>query len=116
MDMPSPNLPSNRFDLTHNVTTTSNMGELIPVSWVEALPGDYFTISDESMHRFQAMVAPVFADCRVTMHVWFVPLRLLWARWEDFITGVNPALAHPFVDFTGATAGTIADYLGLPLG
>lgn len=116
LEMPSPNLPSNYFDLSHMVTTSMNMGRMVPTTFLECLPGDVFTISDENMFRLQPMLAPVMHDIHCTTHFWFVPTRLLWSGWEDYITGKNPDLVHPFVSLDEVTLGTVANYLGLPLG
>lgn len=116
IDMPSPSLPSNSFDLSHSVTTSFNMGRLIPMTWVECLPGDVFTISDENMMRMQPLVSPAMADIRVTTHWWFCPYRLLWNGWEDFITGENPDLVHPYTRVQNVNLGSVANYMGIPLG
>lgn len=117
LDMPNPNLPSNFFDLSHNVTTSFNMGRLIPTTWIECLPGDSFVMSDENMFRMQPMVAPVMHEIRVTTHWWFVPYRLLWDDWEKHITGTTASPnGHPFVALDEVTLGCIGNYLGLPLG
>lgn len=116
MDTPSANLPSNRFDLSHNVRTSFNMGQLVPTTWFEALPGDSINMSDENMLRMQPMVSPVMHEIGVTTHVWFVPYRLLWNGFEDLITGSDPDIAHPFLALSAVTLGSIGNYLHLPLG
>lgn len=116
LDMPGPNLPSNSFELSHIITTSFNMGRLIPTTFIECLPGDTFVMNDENMLRMQPLVAPVMHDVEVTTHWWFVPHRLLWSGWEDFITGNNPDLVHPFVNVKECGLGEIQNYLGIPLG
>jgi len=116
LDMPGPSLPSNSFELSHVVTTSFNMGKLIPTTFIECLPGDTFVMNDENLLRMQPLVAPVMHDVEVTTHWWFVPHRLLWSGWEDFITGNNPDLVHPFVEVSECGLGEIQNYLGIPLG
>ena len=54
---------------------------------------------------------------RVKVHHWFVPNRLIWDDWEDFITGGNDgndSSTHPTIDVSSAAVGSLADYLGVP--
>lgn len=112
----SPPVESNSFDLSHDKKLTFNMGELIPVNCIEVLPGDSFNISFVNMLRFLPLVAPVMHKVRVHTDYFFVPNRLLWDGWEDFITGKN-AQVHPFVQLDSVVdKGTVGDYLGIPPG
>lgn len=117
----------NKFDLTHDVKLSFNMGELIPVCCVEAVPGDSFNISCESLLRFAPLVSPVLHRFDCSMHYFFVPNRILWDGWEEYITGNNlqgpdgpsSTPVFPFVDL-GGTASVdnytrLADYLGIPI-
>lgn len=93
-------LPRSVFDLSHDVKMSLNMGKLYPTLALECVPGDKFNISCESLLRFAPLVAPVMHRMDVFMHYFFVPTRLLWDGWEDYITdtpydGVKPA--HPFI-------------------
>lgn len=85
-------LPRNTFDLTHQHATTINFGELVPICLLEAVPGDVFNISSETFIRLQPMITPMMHRCDFTVHYFFVPNRILWPGWEDFITG-NLALS-----------------------
>lgn len=113
--------PSNVFDLSHDVKLSCNMGKLIPTCVMECVPGDKFNISCEALIRLAPMVAPPMHRADVYMHYFFVPNRILWPNWENFITntkvaGVIPAI--PFMSFGGTDAppGSLADYLGIPSG
>lgn len=95
-------------------------GELIPVGCVEVLPGDTFRHSMEALVRMQPMLAPVMHPLHLRIHHFFVPYRLLWSNWENFITGgpdgedasVPPYITSPAV--TGFPVGRLGDYLGFP--
>lgn len=108
---------SSRFDLTHDVKLSLNMGELVPIMCTECVPGDRFNISAESLIRFAPMVAPVMHRFDVTMHYFFVPNRIIWDDWENFIMAKTPVPAAPFFSFTGDTADVrpLANYLGIPM-
>ena len=108
----------NVFDLSHDVKLSCNMGELIPTLVQECVPGDKFQLGCDSIVRFAPMVAPVMHRMDVTMHYFFVPNRILWPNWENFITNteVGGAVpAHPYIQVNQANwVGTINDYLGIP--
>lgn len=116
-----PRVGSNKFDLSHDVKMSFKMGELVPTACLEAIPGDQFEINVENLLRFAPLVSPVMHKVRVTTHYFFVPNRILWPQWEDFITG-NADIEHPYIrlqldtDLEQAEVGSIADYLGVPTG
>lgn len=114
----------NKFDLTHKRKMSLNMGELIPILVQEIVPGDKFRVKSEVMLRFAPLLAPVMHEIDVTTHYFFVPNRLVFAEWEDFITGGRLGTTTPVAPFmTVATAdvtanryanSSLADYLGMP--
>ncbi len=78
------------FNLSHNKRFTCDMGELIPVTLIECVPGDTMKIGCEAVTRFQPLVAPILDSVDLTVHYFFVPFRLLFdgdKDWETFITG-----------------------------
>ena len=119
--IPKTKVGSNTFDLTHDVKLTANFGKLIPIMATETIPGDKFTISGSCMARLAPMVAPVMHRADMYVHYFFVPNRIIWDNWEQFITGGEDgtaAPAHPVM--TSATTandiGTLKDYFGMPVG
>lgn len=99
------------------------MGELVPVNCMECIPGDRISISSEAMFRMMPMISPIMHKVDVTIHHFFVPNRIIWPGWENFIspstsTMIPPTM--PYLDLTGAyntvLPSSISDYLGLPLG
>jgi len=109
---------NNQFDLSHDVKMSMNMGELVPTLVMECVPGDKFNIGCESLLRFQPLVAPVMHRMNVWMHYFFVPNRILWPNWENFITNTKiggTVPAFPTMELTGATTTRLANYLGIPL-
>lgn len=112
---------TNRFDLSHDVKLSTNMGRLTPVCCVEAVPGDRFTISCESLVRFAPMSFPVMHRMDVYFHYFFVPNRIVYPRWEDFITNTDPngsgPATVPYIDIDSSNYGGVkglCNYLGLP--
>lgn len=111
------------FDLSYSKLFDCDMGQLIPIFCDEVVPGDHFTINAECVIRMQPMVAPVLHEINIFTHYYFVPYRLLWDEWEDYITGGvegnytgTPPLISDFMDSFPADKGTLLDYLGFPYG
>ena len=101
------------------------MAELTPILCQEVLPGDRFKVNVEMLVRLQPMLAPIMHRVNVYTHFFFVPNRLIWNQWEDYITGKyadNPELEPNHPRITGSQSqqktymgnGSLADYLGYP--
>lgn len=114
-----------KHSLSHYKLLTCKMGQLVPVTWFEALPGDTIQQATSALIRCAPLVTPVMHPVHVRFHHWFVPNRLIWANWQNFITGGptgNDATAHPYIlnsamsGAAGNNAGvsTLADYMGVP--
>ena len=112
----------NVFDLSHEYKTTFNMGQLIPCLCEEIIPGDKFIVDSEILIRLMPMTAPVMHRIDVFMHYFFVPNRIIWEDWEEFITGGEdglstktiPTLQINSVSKTYFRKGFLSDYLGIP--
>lgn len=63
------------------------MGKLYPIICKEMLPGDRFRVRTDSLVRTMPLSSPAFGRLRMYVHYFFVPNRLVWHNWEDFITG-----------------------------
>lgn len=98
------------------------MGYLIPIMCQEIIPGDSFKVNSEIMIRLSPMIAPIMHRVNVWTHYFFVPNRLIWTEWEDFITGGKDGTLTPSFPQFAINASvlpqfndkTLADYLGLP--
>lgn len=112
----------NKFDLSHERKFSGFLGALYPVMVQEILPGDRFRVSSEIMMRFAPMIAPVMHRVNVFVHYFFVPNRLVWDEWDDFITGGREGTSapiHPYITTSDAlvAAGALAigslwDFMG----
>lgn len=109
-----------KFSLSHYKLLTANQGKLIPLTWYEALPGDSIQQSTSLLIRMQPILAPIMHPVKVRIHHWFVPNRLIWDDWEDFITGGPDGTfeAQPPTVTNGSTVsvGGLNDYMGVPPG
>nr|QJB20869.1 MAG: major capsid protein [Microvirus sp.] len=115
----------NKFSLSHERKFSMNMGDLVPIMCQEIVPGDSFRVNTETLMRLAPMLAPIMHRVNVYTHYFFVPNRLLWPEWEDFITGgrlgtaapVMPYFLQTSMDITNSSyfrSGSLWDYLGLP--
>lgn len=128
----TPKPPVNKFDLSHDKMLTAQSGKLYPVLCQEMVPGDRFRVQSDFMCRTMPLVSPAFGSLKAYIHYFFVPNRLLWNQWEDFITGGETGEDRPvppYVQFNDLItdyhsrfnvskdvgSGSLADYFGLPL-
>ena len=114
----------NTFNLSHERKMAMNMGMLYPMLVQDVIPGDRFRVKSEIMMRLAPMLAPVMHRVNVYTHYFFVPNRLVWDEWEDFITGGKNGTAAPVSPYINVTpalvedsyfeVGSLADFMGLP--
>ena len=110
-----------KFSLSHYKLATMNMGMIVPVGLTEVLPGDTLQQATSAFIRVTPLAAPVMHPVHVSIHHWYVPLRLIWDDFESFITGGDDGLddsVYPTVTSgsSGFAIGSLADYLGVPTG
>lgn len=123
--LPSVNHPRSTFDRSHSHSTSFDFGKCIPLYVDEVLPGDTVTMETNKIVRLQTLLAPTLTNMFMDTYWFFVPNRIVWDKWKQFL-GENtesawipssdppfPVLAAPTGGFT---KGTIADYMGLPVG
>lgn len=111
-----------KFSLSHYRLFSGRMGYMMPIGITECLPGDTFQQATSVFLRCSPLVTPVMHPVHVTVHHWFIPTRLLWDKWEDFITGgpdgmdasVMPIIKAPAQG--GFAVGSLADYMAVPSG
>lgn len=112
----------NKFGLSNYKLLTTDLGKLVPVGLTEALPGDSMLGHTSALVRTTPLLAPLMHPVQVRLHHWFVPTRLVWDGWEDFITGGQDGIGgssgtYPTVsEVAGFTAKGVLDYMGVPPG
>ncbi|QRV61793.1 major capsid protein [Microvirus sp.] len=109
-----------KFNLSYLNSTTGNAGYLIPFLLQPTLPNDTFRFSLSSFIRAQPMVAPLMHEVKFYTQYWFVPNRIIWDDWEQFITGGGDLTAAPAFPVLKAgtkfQVGSLGDYFGFPTG
>lgn len=111
----------NRFNLSHDVKLTTTFGRLTPILVEDCIPGDIFKCNTEMLTRFMPLKAPIMQNINVYTHFFFVPKRLLWDKWREFITGGEDGKQAPIYPRLVLTSkldfdiSSLADYLGFPV-
>lgn len=109
------------FNLSEGLKTCIDFDYLYPVYWEELSPGDHFEVDLASVCRIMPLVAPVMDNVKLKYFGFWVPNRLLWKHflnfmgektWQDdsndfLVPQLNMKVAENKV-------GGLADYLGCP--
>jgi hypothetical protein len=95
-----------------------NASELVPIMCEEVLPGDTWQHRESVMARLATPIAPLIDDLDLETFYFFVPNRIMWDDWEDFITGTDTDLTVPKVtpNTSGGLenpVGSVLDHFGL---
>lgn len=118
--------PRSKFDRSHQLLTTINEGDLVPIYCDEVLPGDTAKVHLNGLIRMSTPIYPIMDNCYMDTYFFFVPCRLLWEHWENMF-GENDTnyWAEKFEYSTptckiggksGLLNGSLGDYFGLPTG
>lgn len=113
------------FDLSHMHRTSFDMGKLIPISVIKTIPGDRINVDVKAFVRGMPTIAPIVDKVDIKINHFYVPYRVLWNKWGDFIshkkgTSAFPAPTIPTFKPTPRVNpedkylnGRLADYLGI---
>ena len=113
-----------RFDLSANVKTAINVGDLVPFYCQEVIPGDSMKIDSTCVSRLtSSFFKPIMDNLFLDVYFFYVPSRILYDRFVN-IFGENTQSAWanqqeitvPMLSNQTVSEGTVADYLGLPIG
>lgn len=120
---PQVGVSRSRFQRNSDNKTTFNTGDLIPIYLDEVLPGDTHQVDVACVMRMATPIFPVMDNAYCDFYFFFVPNRLLWEHWKEFMgenkeTAWTPKTEYSVPQVTAPTGGwaegTLADYLGLP--
>lgn len=123
-NVPIPRFPRARFNLSHSVTTSMDVGTLYPIDWQEVVPGDVFKCRAFDVSRVtSSFLKPVMDNLFLDVYHFFVPHRLVYDDFEKVFGNPNPSaytanelVEIPMISGPSIQVGSIADYLGLPVG
>lgn len=123
--LPRANIRRSVFDRSSSHKTSFNAGELIPLYVDEILPADTVSITTSKVVRLQTLLTPIFDNVYLDTYWFFVPNRLVWDHWQEFCGERTtsyyenvPSYQIPHITLPegGFESGTIADYMGIPVG
>ena len=76
------------FDLSYSKKFDARFGALYPILCDEVVPGDTWHVGNQIVCRVvNPLMAPVMQNWKIYTHYFFVPYRILWDKWEEFISG-----------------------------
>lgn len=107
-------------DLSFPHLTACNMGDLIPIYCEEIYPGDTFDYQAVVKAQFEALLGNAFINVDVFLHAFFVPHRLTFKGFEEFISGGvegNDTTEAPMIIAPTGGFGkySLADFFGFPV-
>ena len=125
--LPNVSIKRSSFKRPNRHLTSFNTGDLIPI-YVDSdiMPGDTVKMEMGEIVRMTTPIFPVMDNAYLDIYFFFVPHRLVWDHWREFwgenrsthwetpIEYTIPQITAPAN--TGWTQGTLADYMGIPIG
>lgn len=124
-ELPKIDIPRSIMDLSQSHLTSHNIGELIPFACFPVLPGDTFNVKTSCVVRLQTPLAPIFSNIYYDTYWFFVPSRILWNHWKQFMGENTESAWAPSTEYSvpvtkppsgGWSVGSIADHFGIPVG
>lgn len=122
---PQVDIQRSTFKRDSSVKTSFDVGQLIPFYVDEVLAGDTFKVKTSKVCRMQTLKTPMMDDIFIDTYYFFCPSRILWDHFVNFFGENSDSAWIPDVEYTipqitapsgGWNVGTIADYLGIPIG
>lgn len=110
------------FDIPYDHKTTGNFGKLIPFCVMEIMPGDEFDLTTRIFSRMSTPLYPVMDDAWIDYYWFFVPCRLVWVHWPEFLgenkysawaSEVEYIIPHASVI---SRSGSVYDHMEIPTG
>ena len=127
-------LPRSKFDLSHSIKTTWNVGELMIIDVIDIIPGDTLDLDVNMVARSITPVSPTMDNAFMDIFAFWVPNRLTYfpsadatdtrKTWEK-INGENPdgfwapnneTVAYMYHCVDKVQANSIMNDVGVPVG
>lgn len=83
------NVSRNAFDVGYSNKFTSSLGMLLPCFVRECNPNEHYRINARMFTRTMPMNSAAFIQCTQHVEFFFVPYRLLWRDFPQFIVGTK---------------------------
>lgn len=83
------NVSRNAFDVGYSNKFTSSLGMLLPCFVRECNPDEHYRINARMFTRTMPMNSAAFIQCTQHIEFFFVPYRLLWRDFPQFVVGTK---------------------------
>lgn len=114
----------NVFDLSFPAQFSCNPCKLVPNYYEEVYPGDHIRCYDENITKLAPLVGPVYGFFDIYQWYFFVPFRLVYKDWQNYITGGkygndspnqdgSSPYVKPYVMLTNPSHKSLAAYFGM---
>lgn len=122
-ETPTVGISRSKFDRSFTHKTTFNTGDIIPFFCTDILPGDTVKMNTAQVVRMMTPITPVMDNANLDTYFFFVPNRLTWDHWQNFMGENDTAPWIQQVEYEipqiiapegGWTKGSLADYFGYP--
>lgn len=87
--IPLPYGYKNKFSEDTKTLTTSTFFRLKPVYVKEVIPGENVNMTISSLTRLGSLQKPMYGDVKLQLRSFFVPMRLVFPSWNDFIVNTD---------------------------
>lgn len=108
------NLQRNAFDLSYSSKFTASVGMLLPCFCKEVNPNEHFRINPQMFLRTVPMNSAAYVRLKQYCEFYFVPYRLLWRSFPQFISGTSNQFSTVIKDgskFDSIPAAKFSDIL-----
>lgn len=92
------NLQRNAFDLSFTSKFTASVGMLLPCFCKEVNPNEHFRINPEVFLRTVPLNSAAYVRLKQYCEFYFVPTRLLWRSFGQFISGTSNLYSQQIFD------------------
>lgn len=120
-NIPTKDIRRSKFYMPFRHLTSMNTGDIVPIFHKEVLPGDTFQLNESMIVRMTTPIAPVLDNAWIDTYYFFVPRRLVWEHWREFMGENNTDAWTQETEYTipktyapegGWAKGSIASYMG----
>lgn len=124
--VPDVAIERSRFSKPYDHKTTFDAGKLVPFYIEDCLPASTYQISTAMAVRMATPIFPVMDNCYLDFYYFFVPYRILWDHWLEFMGENRSGYWTQQTDYFvpqleadregGFSVGSLADHFGFPTG
>lgn len=106
------------FSMPHDHKFSMKMGKMYPFFIQDVVPNDTVSLKTSHIMRMAPMASPVMHNVNSYQYYFWVPYRLLWDNFHNFISGGEDGVQTPEFPYYRPTVPmrSMGDYMGLPTG